>query len=414
MLKMKWPLLLLLALAPLAQAHEVTPELHWGAVKAKDKYARTALVNQGFSIEAVEDDMAYGYAPLEILQKVQQAGFEITDHFPASEIRGLDFPNGDSIYHNYDEMNRELDALVAAHPGVAHKLSIGKTAEGRDLFGVRINASATDGLTPSGLPGVVFMGGHHAREHLSVEVPLLLAKHLLESKDSTVQNLVNTRDIFIIPMINPDGAQYDISTGNYKMWRKNRNTNGGNSCSGVDINRNYGYKWGTGGSSNSPCSDVFMGPTPFSEPESLAVKNFVEGHPNLKVLLSFHTYSELVLYPWGNTYDQISNPRDLATFQKMARTMADWNGYTPQPTSDLYIASGDTTDWAYGSLGIFAFTFEMSPSGGGFGGGGFYPGPEEIQHSFQANLRPALYLIDLANDPYRAVTAPATTLFYGQ
>ena len=258
------------------------------------------------------------------------------------------------------------------------------------------------------------MGGHHAREHLSVEVPLLLAKFLVEARDETTLRLLDTRDIFIIPMVNPDGAQFDIATGNYQMWRKNRNTNAGNSCAGVDINRNYGFKWGTGGSSSNACSDVYMGPTPFSEPESQAVKAFVEGHPNLKVLLTFHTYSELVLYPWGSTYDDISNRADLATFQKMAQTMAGWNGYTPQPTHDLYIASGDTTDWAYGALGIFAFTFEMSPNGGGFGGGGFYPGPEEIQHSFQANLKPAMYMIDLADDPHRAVSAPETTLFYGQ
>ncbi len=109
--------------------------------------------------------------------------------------------------------------------------------------------------------------------------------------------------------------------------------------------------------------------------------------------------------------DDINNRADLATFQKMAQTMAGWNGYTPQPTSDLYIASGDTTDWAYGTLGIFAFTFELSP--GGWGGGGFYPGPAEIERSFQKNLKPALYMIDLADDPHRAVSAPETTLFYG-
>jgi carboxypeptidase T len=295
------------------------------------------------------------------------------------------------------------------------KFSIGKSTEGREIVGVRIGTQAKDALTPTALPGVVFMGGHHAREHLSVEVPLLLAHFLAESKDPTTLKLLDTRDIFIIPMVNPDGAEFDISTGDYQMWRKNRAANSGNSCQGVDINRNYGYEWGTGGSSEDACSDVYMGPKPFSEPETLAIKGFVEGHLNLKVLLTFHTYSELVLYPWGHTYDPIQNQNDLATFQKMAQTMANWNGYTPEATHDLYIASGDTTDWAYGTLGVFAFTFEMSPNGSnGFGGGGFYPGPAEIQHSFQANLKPAMYLIDIADNPHRAVTAPETTLFYGQ
>ncbi|HEY8278646.1 MAG TPA: M14 family metallopeptidase [Bdellovibrionota bacterium] len=402
--------LLVTALSPLAFAQDNT--LHWAGVRAKDKFVRTELVNQGFSIENVLDDMSYGFAPAYLIEKIEKAGFEVTAHFPANEIRAMDFPSGDAIYHNYAEMNAELDALVAAHPTLVRKFSIGKTSQGRDIWGVRIGAHATDGLSPSGLPGIVFMGGHHAREHLSMEIPLLLAKHLAEARDGTVLRLLDTRDIFIIPMINPDGAEYDISTGSYQMWRKNRNANGGNRCAGVDINRNYGFQWGTGGSSTDACSDVFMGPKPFSEPESQAVKAFVEGHPNLKVLLSFHTFSELVLYPWGHKNDPIDNRADLSAFETMARTMAGWNGYTPQPTHDLYIASGDTTDWAYGALGIFAFTFEMSPRSM-WGGGGFYPGPAEIQHSFQNNLRPALYLIDLADNPHRATSAPETTLFYG-
>jgi carboxypeptidase T len=397
-----------------AHAHglPVGADQEWAGVRAPSREARTAIVDLGFSIENVKSDISYGFATTKIIQRLQQAGFEVTAHYPVNEIRAFDFPREDGAYHNYDRMNKELDELVAAHPGLVRKFSIGKSGEGREIVGVRITTAAKDGLTPTALPGAVFMGGHHAREHLSVEVPLLLAKHLAESSDPGVKRLLDTRDIFIIPMINPDGAEFDISTGDYQMWRKNRARNGGNSCDGVDINRNYGFAWGTGGSSNDPCSDVYMGPTPFSEPETKAVKSFVESHLNLKVLLTFHTYSELVLYPWGHSYDPISNARDLATFDKMARTMAAWNGYTPEPTHDLYIASGDTTDWAYGTLGIFAFTFEMSPNGGSFGGG-FYPGPEEIQHSFQANLKPALYLIDLADDPHRAVSAPATTLFYG-
>ena len=400
-----------------AQAHRApdgSTDQEWAAVRAPDRYVRTAIVNQGFSIENVKSDMAYGFAPTSIIEKLQKAGFDVTAHYPVSEIRAMDFPTNDGIYHNYDRMNQDLDALVAAHPGLVHKFSIGKSLEGRDITGIRIGAHAKDGLTPTALPGVVFMGGHHAREHLSVEVPLLLAHFLLENKDEKVLTALDARDIFIIPMVNPDGAEFDISSGDYQMWRKNRAPNKGEACQGVDINRNYGYEWGTGGSSTDACSEVYMGPKPFSEPESQAIKAFVEGHLNLKELLTFHTYSELVLYPWGHTYDAISNAKDLSTFQTMAKTMASWNGYTAEATHELYIASGDTTDWAYGTLGIFAFTFEMSPNSDSFGGGGFYPGPTEIQHSFQANLKPAMYMIDLADDPHRAVTAPQTTLFYGQ
>ena len=389
-------------------------EMQWVAIRAKDKHARTAVVNAGVSIESVVQDMSYGFGTKRMIQALEKKGFEVVSYFAASEIRTNDFPVKDAAYHNYEELNAELDSLLALFPNLLHDFSLGRTVEGRFIRGMRLNPHATDGTTPSSLPGAFFVGGHHAREHLSIEVPLLMLKHLVENygTDPTITRLVDTRDIFFVPVLNVDGSEFDISTGSYKMWRKNR-ANATARCAGVDLNRNYGYGWGTGGSSTDACSDVYMGPQAFSEPETRAVKAFVEGHPNLKVLLSFHTYSELVLYPWGGSNDPVPNVADFNTFKKMAETMAGWNRYTPEQASDLYIASGDTTDWAYGTLGIFAFTFELSPADA-WGGGGFYPGVGAIQSTFQANVRPVLYMIDLADNPHRAVTMPQTTLFYGQ
>lgn len=390
-----------------------SPGQHWAGIRAPDKFARTALTSLGFSIETVKSDMSYGFANAEIIEEIKKKGFEVTAHFPATEFRAFDFPAGDSIYHNYAEMNQELDSLVARFPGVAHKFTIGRSVQGREIVGIRISPHAPNGLTPIGLPGIVIMGGHHAREHLSMELPILLAKYLLENRDPTVLRLLDTRDIFLIPMVNPDGAEFDVSDGEYQMWRKNRSANAGNRCLGVDLNRNYGFRWGTGGSSKDPCSDIFMGPSAFSEPETLAVKGFVEGHVNLKVLLTLHTFSELILYPWGMSYQGVENAADRAAFVKMGQSMSAWNGYHAQQSSELYITSGDTVDWAYGARGIFGFTFELSPADA-WGGAGFYPGPAAIETTFRANLRPALYLIDLADNPHRSVTAPESTLFYGQ
>ena len=389
-------------------------ESHWVAVKAKDKAVRTWLVNQGLSIETVVDDMSYGYAPLSIVEELIKKGADIKSHFPIKEFSDLAFPPADSVYHDYARTTATLDEFEKSYPNLAHRFTIGKTTEGREMRGIRLNSHAKNAEESSGLPGIVFMGGHHAREHLSIEMPLLLAKHLLENygKDATITTLLDHRDIYIIPMINPDGAEFDISTGDYQMWRKNRKPTNDATCPGVDLNRNYGFGWGTGGSSTNPCSEVYMGPSAFSEPETQNVKKFVEDHHNLKILLSFHTYSELILYPWGGKYDPITDQRDLGAFKTMADTMAKWNGYTPEQASELYIASGDTTDWAYGTQKIFAFTFELSPKNM-WGGGGFYPGPGAIDSTFQANLKPALYLIDLADNPYRASIRPETTLFYG-
>jgi carboxypeptidase T len=390
-------------------------DLQWAAIRAKDKTVRTEIVNRGFSIENVVDDLSYGYAPESIIDSLKQQGFEVVSHFSVKEFKAADFPNEDSNFHNYAEMTQEMQKIAQEFPSIVHLVSMGKSLEGREMLGMRINPNAKDGTEPSALPGAIFMGGHHAREHVSIEVPLKLARYLAENyaSNQTIHSLLDKRDVYIFPSINPDGSEYDIADGTYKSWRKNRSLNSGASCAGVDLNRNYGYHWGSGGASNNPCSDIYMGPQAFSEPETQNVKAFVEARPNLKVLLSFHTFSELVLYPWGYTYDDITNGTDLAAYRTMAQTMAGWNGYTPEPSSDLYITSGDTTDWAYGTLGIYSFTFELSPRDM-WGSGGFYPGQDAIDPTFQANIRPSLYLIDLADDPTRAASHPETTLFYGQ
>ncbi len=303
-----------------------------------------------------------------------------------------------------------LRSMNTQHADITTVQSIGKSLEGRDLMAIHINTSS-DALMSgtSTKPGLIIMGAHHAREHLSVEIPLMFAQYLLDNRaESNIAALLETRDIWIIPMVNPDGAEFDIATGSYKSWRKNRRNNG-NGTFGVDLNRNYSFKWGTGGSSKDPSSDVYMGPKPFSEPESSAIRDFVSSHLNAKVLLSVHTFSELILYPWGNTYDAIGNTRDHQVFESMAQTMASWNKYKPQQASELYIASGDTTDWAYGEHGIFAFTFELSPAS--MWDGGFYPGQGVIDRVFNANIKPMLYMLDVADDPYRVLnTAPSRWL----
>lgn len=308
------------------------------------------------------------------------------------------FPTADSAFHDYSELNAEIDSLVAEYPNLVSRISIGKSTEGRDLMGVRISSSHSQDT----LPTAIFIGCHHAREHLSVEVPLMLAKHLAKAydTDARITQLLDTREVWIVPMLNPDGAEYDIATGSYRYWRKNRRDNGDRTF-GVDLNRNYGAHWGGAGSSGTTSSDTYRGKSAFSEPETAAVRDFVRARKQATVLLTFHTFSELILWPWGYTDDVISNETERAVFEKMGKKMAEWNKYTPKKSSDLYITSGDTTDWAYDELKIFAFTFELSPNS--MMSGGFYPGAQAIEPTFKANLEPALYLIDNAADPF-AVT----------
>ena len=323
-----------------------------------------------------------------------------------SEEETFEFPRGDEKFHTYKEVTDTLKKYARDFPKIASLQSIGTTLQGRSMWALKITHQKN--LLKEKAPGIIFMGTHHAREHLSTEVPMGLIKHLLShyEKDSAIKNLIDSREIIIVPMINPDGAMHDIKGRRYKMWRKNMRKDR-NELYGVDLNRNYGYKWGTGGSSSSRRSDVFMGPKPFSEPETIAVKEYLEENEHIKIVLSYHTFSELILYPWGHKNEGVGG-RDQKVFEKMAKKMSTWTGYKPQRSSDLYIASGDTCDWVYGALKRFCFTFELTPKN--FWQGGFYPGAKVIDRVIKANIKPALYLIEHSKEPYAVLKEPSAKI----
>jgi hypothetical protein len=299
------------------------------------------------------------------------------------------------LYHTYAEVNDELHQLAAAHPQIAQVSSIGKSVEGRDLWAIKISDNVTQDEPET---TAVFLGGHHAREWIAVDVPFLLAKHLLNQygTDTTVTRLVNQTEIWVVPMVNPDGHQYSVI--NDRLWRKNRRNNGDGTF-GVDLNRNYSYQWGGPGSSGDTFSEIYRGPAPFSEPETQAVRTFLRQH-RPRSLISYHNYSQLVLYPWG--YTEAPAP-DEPLMQNLAVAMADRIRvvhnvvYTPEQSSDLYLASGDTTDWLYGELDVPCFTIELRPRSAS---PGFELPESEIVPTFEENLSAALYLIDWAIQPH--------------
>lgn len=377
-------------------------ERYWVEVQASSRDERTVISQAGVAIEQVNGEKIGGFAAQSDIERLLKLSLPILMQKPLNYVDGVGiaaFPEKDRAFHDYSEVESDLKLLAKNNPDLVSVFSIGKSIQKRDLYAVRFNSTAKVNES-SEKPGIVFMGTHHAREHLSTEIPLMLAQWLVANKDrEDIKKLLATRDIYILPLINPDGAEHDHSGGRYKYHRKNMRENAGGAL-GVDLNRNYGFHWNTGGSSSDPKSEVYHGPAAFSEPETQAVKAFIEAHTNLKVLLSFHTFSELILYPWGHTDDPIADARASRAYVGMAKKMAEWNGYTPQQSSELYISSGDTTDWAWGERGIFSFTFELTPSTQW--AGGFYPGAEVIQATFDANLEPALYLIGMTDDPYRA------------
>ena len=392
-----------MALAAIFISSNALAAMHFVHLKAGSEKDRSRIANI-IHIDQVIEDSVYAVVNdddlAELKKKMGKLLVETHKYLP-DESKGsgeeIEFPKKDEKFHTFKETMDMLDDLARKYPKIVTSFSLGTSVEGRDLKGLRITGPKNL-ESDAFIPGIFFVGAHHAREHLSTEVPLLILKHLLENygTDQRITGLINARDIYFVPMLNPDGAMHDIKGRKYKMWRKNRVENSKGSF-GVDLNRNYSFGWGTGGSSRRETSDVFMGPKPFSEPETQAVKKFVEEHANIRIILSFHTFSELILYPWGGKKDGVSG-KDGQVFTKMAETMSKWNKYKPMQASGLYVATGDTCDWAYGEHGVFCFTFELSPKSQWRGG--FYPGAKVIEPAFQANILPALYLIEKAADPY--------------
>ena len=311
-------------------------------------------------------------------------------------------------FHSYQEVERELEELVQTYPQIARLEIIGKSLENRNIYALKIsdNVSSEESVSDSE-PEVIFLGCHHAREWISVEVPLLLGKFLVQnySNDSRVQTLVDSSETWIIPLVNPDGLEYSIYF--YRYWRKNRRNNGDGTY-GVDLNRNYGYKWGLDerGSSSDTQNETYRGREPFSEPESQAVASFISAH-DFKALVSYHNYSQVILYPWGHTSEPAP---DVDLLDKLAGDMSAlikivYNNEYPfgQSGEDLYVTNGTTTDWAYGTLGIPSFLIELPPVD--FLHGGFFNAEAEIQTIFEENLPAALYLIYWAVDKYKPETS---------
>ena len=210
--------------------------------------------------------------------------------------------------------------------------------------------------------------------------------------------------------MNPDGGEYDIATGTYRSWRKNRQPNPGSSYVGTDLNRNWGYRFGCcGGSSGTFSSETYRGASAFSAPETNVVKNFVNsrvvgGRQQITVAIDFHTYSELILWPYG--YTTTNTPADMTlddwnTMVTMGQAMAATNGYVPEQSSDLYITDGTIVDWEYGQHGILNYTFEMYPVTSGQGG--FYPPDEVIPAQTARNRDAILYLLTQSACPYAVI-----------
>ncbi|MEO0091115.1 MAG: M14 family zinc carboxypeptidase [candidate division WOR-3 bacterium] len=308
-------------------------------------------------------------------------------------------------YHSLDSVNLLLRSYTNTAPQICALESLGLSYENRQIYGVKISDNVN--ISEPQEPGVFFCGLHHAREWATVEMCLFIIDSIIRAYRTVpeIQNLVNNHEIWVFPVINPDGYYYDYPLR--RSWRKNRQPFGGSI--GTDLNRNYigacnGDRFGLWGaltsgaqSSHSPSSETFMGQYGASSPEISAVVNFFRTH-NINASLSFHSYSELVLWPWG--YQNIPTP-DNALYQRVGTTMANMiqklsgGTYTPQQSPLLYPVSSGCDDWIYGwnkylnGVPCLAFTNEI--------GTAFYQSLTDVDQIVRQNFKAVVFLTNFSD-----------------
>jgi hypothetical protein len=373
-----------------------------------DVQTRSAIAATGALILEVGHDYLLVEATPQEVKAIEKLGLSISQPTPAEAVT-LAFPPADSNYHDYAEMAAEIQQAASDHPAIFSLFSLGASYEGRTIWAGKISDNVG---VDEDEPEVLFTHHQHAREHLTVEQALYTLAILTDEYGATQQitDLVNSREIWMVFDMNPDGGEYDIATGAYRSWRKNRQPNAGSSYVGTDLNRNWGYRWGCcGGSSGSTSSETYRGSAAFSAPETAVVRDFVNSRvvnsiQQITVAIDFHTYSELILWPYGYTTTDV--PADMTlddhdVLAAMGQAMAATNGYTPEQASDLYITDGTINDWLYGVHGILNYTFEMYPKTSAQGG--FYPPDEVIPAETTRNRDAILYLLEQADCAYDVI-----------
>jgi murein tripeptide amidase MpaA len=354
----------------------------------------------------------------------------VTSFFPDKSFKPIDSSQGgakggiqtqgaEGRFHSYDETVAEFNALAQAHPNLARVFTLGKTYENRPIFGLKISKDAA--VDDSTKNDVLITGGYHAREWISIEVPIYFANQLLNryATDDAIKYLVDHMQFWIVPIVNPDGVVYSQGVpndqlDNVRLWRKNRRPISLGECRsgvGVDLNRNFDFQWrlrgddpcpqtsDDAGASDHPDNEIYRGPEPESELEIRAIKSLTNDPARrFKAQLDYHSYSQLVLYPWG--YQLFSAP-DAGTLSNLARKMSeeilkvDGKAYRAQQAHSLYTTTGTSTDYAYSVNNVAApFTIEMRPTCCNFNI------PEsEIQITSEENWAGARALLQWASDP---------------
>ncbi|MDO9390314.1 MAG: M14 family zinc carboxypeptidase [bacterium] len=337
-----------------------------------------------------------------------------------------------AAYHTYDGIRAELKQIALDHPTITKLDTVAVAAQGGKVWCLKVSSNPT--VDDNSRQGILIMGNHHAREWMTPEICLYIANYLTNNYNpvgtDSISTLVKTKEIYIVTSVNPDGFIYDHGGTNVippwpptLLWRKNRRVNSP-TVFGVDLNRGYdgsvdGDIMGAwGGSINSYTSpdssnDVFYGFSPSGEPEQQAMMKIVKDH-NIVLSISYHTYSELVLWPLGyvdSTVKRAPDSLQLRYFgQQSAARIKRYRstlGYTPQQSSALYPTTGDSDGWIYGygltQLGrvIFPYCVEADTA--------FYTPAAHIDSVCPQTLKGFMYLA-MRTDSIVTTTSPPPVL----
>ena len=315
-------------------------------------------------------------------------------------------------------LKEDFEQSAREHRRITKLSSIGKTVKGTDIVVLKIskNADQRDGKKPTAF----YIGAQHAREWITPEMVRRLKDYILEEYEDgnrEIRRLVDERELYLMPVANPDGYDFTFEEGQ-RLWRKNLRDNDGDGvitdADGVDLNRNLAYKWGYDDEGSSPdiASTTYRGPGPNSEPETQAIDRFMR-NMDFDFFVNYHSAAELLLYGLGW---QVATPTpDDIIYEALAGDDAQpaVPGYDPDISAELYTTNGDTDTHMQELYGTLGFTPEMSTCEAASNsvpddeweaedcGSGFeFPDDEGlVQAEFEKNIPFALSVAESADDP---------------
>ncbi|MDT7799462.1 MAG: hypothetical protein QOI78_2895 [Actinomycetota bacterium] len=359
-----------------------------------------ALTDAGFDVEEGDAGAVYVVGGQSVANRLRGLGYRPTffdtvyKELPvqANSLAADTFYGG---YRTVTAHEAHLTSVAAAHPDLATKYTIGQSWKkqqgqgGHDIQAICLTKKQTGDCTlstTSKKPKFFLMAQIHARELSTGELAWRWIDYLADgyATDATAKSILDTTEVWVVPISNPDGVDIVASGGNSpKLQRKNaNNTRGG--CSGttigIDLNRNSTFKWG--GDSNSPCAETYQGASAGSEPEVKALESLARSiYPDQRgtgnndpapttakgTMITLHSYGNDIIIPWGFT--QATSPND-AQYRKLGAKYAASNGYLVGTNEETvgYDTSGTTDDFTYGELGVASVTFEVGSSSGTCGG----------------------------------------------